>query len=70
MNMDDLEESLTDILPAGFRLETNRRGELVIHTGLRQDEDGELIEINGEVDEDPDFDPDFEPLEDEEQEDE
>ena len=65
MNMEDLEESLADILQAGFHIETNRHGEVVIYTGLHQDEDGELVEIEEEADEDPDFDPDFEPLEDE-----
>jgi hypothetical protein len=67
MNMDDLEESLAEILPAGFQIETNRHGEVVIHTGLRQDDDGELVEIDDDTEEDPDFDPDFEPLEDEDQ---
>lgn len=67
MNIDDLEEALSDILPAGFQIETNSRGQVVIYTGLRQDDDGELVEIEEDVDEDPDFDPDFEPLEEEDQ---
>lgn len=70
MDMDNLEESLAEILPAGFHIETNRHGEVVIHTGLRQDDDGELVEIEEEVDDDPDFNPDFEPLEEEDSEDE
>lgn len=30
MNLEDLEESLTDILPAGFHIETNRHGEVTV----------------------------------------
>lgn len=70
MNIEDLEEALEDILPTGFRLEADKHGQLVIFTGLRQDDDGELVEFESEEDEedeeDPDVDPDFEPLEDEE----
>lgn len=67
MNIEELEEELEVILPAGFSIETDRNGEIVIRTGLRQDDDGELVDFDGEEDEDedPDFDPDFEPLEDE-----
>lgn len=65
MNIEDLEEALSDFLPAGFQIETNKHGELVIHTGLRQDDDGELVDIDEDQDEDLDFDPDFEPFEDE-----
>lgn len=61
MNIEDLEEALSDILPVGFQIETNKKGQLIILTGLIQDDDGELVSMDDE-DEDADFDPDFEPL--------
>lgn len=73
-NLEELEEELENILPAGFRIETDANGEIVIRTGLRQDDDdGSLVEFDGEDDEDeeedPDFDPDFEPLDEEDDDD-
>lgn len=67
-NLEELEEELENILPSGFRIETDNNGEIIIRTGLRQDDDdGSLVEFDGNEDEedeeDPDFDPDFEPLE-------
>jgi hypothetical protein len=67
MNIEDLEEALEDILPAGFQIDTDSHGQLIIITGLQQDDDGELVDFVSEDDEeDLDVDPDFEPLEDEE----
>lgn len=67
MNLEDLEELLSDYLPGGFRLETNKKGEVIVYTGLRQDDDGELVDLKGDLeeDEDPEFsgEEDFEPLE-------
>lgn len=68
MNMDELEEMLAEVLPAGFQLDTNKRGQVIVFTGLCLNDDGELedfepepdeedLELNGE---------DFEPLEEEE----
>lgn len=76
MNIEDLEEALEDLFPSGYRLDTDKKSQIVIFTGLVQDEDGELVEFEDEEDEedkedeeedeeDPDFDPDFEPLEEE-----
>lgn len=63
MNIEDLEEALSDILPVGFQIETNKKGQLIILTGLIQDDDGELVSIDAdEDDEDAEFDPDFESL--------
>lgn len=71
MNIEELEEALEEILPNGFHVEIAENGELIIHTGLRQDDDGELVDFDGDEDEeDPDFDPDFEPLEEEDDEEE
>lgn len=66
MNIEELEDALEDILPAGFRIETDDHGQLIIMTGLAQDDDGDLVDFEVDEDEDLDVDPDFEPLEDEE----
>jgi hypothetical protein len=65
MNIEELEEALEDILPAGFQIETDPHGQLIIFTGLAQDEDGELTDFEGDEEEDLEVDPDFEPLEEE-----
>ena len=67
MTLDDLEEALADILPAGFSIEKNKHGEVIIFTGLSLDDDGELDDFESDdEDEDPDLsDEGFEPLEDE-----
>jgi hypothetical protein len=65
MNFEELEEALDDILPPGYSIETNKHGQIIILSNLRQDEDGELHTFqDDEVD--PDADPDFDPLDDEE----
>jgi len=73
MNLEDLEELLSDYLPGGFRLETNKKGEVIVYTGLRQDDDGELVDLKGDLEEDEELefegDEDFEPLEEEVEED-
>lgn len=68
MNIEDLEEALDDLLPGGFSIETDNHGQIVIYTGLKQEDDGELVSFDPEEDED--FDPDTEPLEDEDVDDE
>jgi len=66
MNLDDLEEALADILPSNFSIERDKHGQLIILTGFRQDDDGELVDFRSfDDEEDDDFDPDFEPLEEE-----
>lgn len=62
MNLEELEEALEDILPPGFEIETNSKGQIVIYTGLKQDEDGELISLH---DSEEDVDPEFDRLHDE-----
>lgn len=65
MNIEELEEALEDILPPGFSIEADKHGQLIIVTGLVQDDDGELVDFEDEDEEDPDFDPGFEPLDEE-----
>lgn len=42
MNLEELQESLEDILPEGFQISLDARGQVVIKTGLVEDESGEL----------------------------
>jgi hypothetical protein len=67
-NIEELEEALDDLFPRGFVIETDSHGQLIIHTGLKQDEDGELSAID--LEEDEEADPDLDPLEDDDPEDE
>jgi hypothetical protein len=68
MNLDDLQEMLAEVLPVGFQIETNNKGQLIVYTGLRVDDDGEIEDFEPD-DEDvdgPDLgggDEDYEPLE-------
>ena len=61
MNLEELEEALDELFPGGFSIETDNHGQLIVYTGLQQDEDGELSTVDSEEDED--VDPDLEPLE-------
>lgn len=71
MNIEELEEALSDILPAGFVIDFDKRGQVIVLTNLTQDEDGELVDFeNDDDEEDDDYDPDFESLEDEDEDDE
>jgi hypothetical protein len=65
MNIEELEEALDELFSTGFSIETNSRGEVIIYTGLKQDEDGELAPMD--VEEDEDLDPDTDPLEDDDE---
>lgn len=66
MNIEELEEALEEILPGKFHLETDTNGQIIIFTGLTQDDDGELVDyVDEDEEEDEDFDPDFEPLDEE-----
>lgn len=64
MTLEELEEALSDILPNGFSIEADSHGQIIVYTNLTEDEDGELIDFEGEDDEDPDFDGDLEALKD------
>lgn len=68
MNLEELEESLQDLLTSDFVIETDSHGEIIIRTGLREDEDGELVDHVSDEEEE-DYDPDHEPLEEDDAED-
>lgn len=70
MDLEDLQEALDEVFgPDEYSIEyLEENGEIVIYTGLRENEDGDLISVLDEEDEeDPEADPDFEPLEDEDE---
>lgn len=54
MNIEELEEALDDLFPGGFSIETDNHGQIVVYTGLKQDDDGELSTFESEEDEDYD----------------
>lgn len=68
MNIEELEEALDELFPGGFAIETDKHGQIIVLTGLTQDEDGELSPFDTEEDED--YDPDADPLEDDDLDDE
>ncbi len=67
MTLEDLEEALEEILPSGFEIEMDKHGQLVIFTGLTQDDDGSIVEFEGDEDDDEDLDGDDEDLDDDEE---
>jgi hypothetical protein len=64
MTYEELEEALQDILGNGYQIDKDNHGQIIIYTGLCEDDDGDLIEFESD-DDDDDFDPEFEPLDDE-----
>ena len=66
MTLEDLEEALQEILPTGFEIDVATNGQIIIYTGLSQDDDGQLVEFEYDEDEDDEeFDPDMEYLDEE-----
>lgn len=60
MLIEELEEQLDELFPNGFAIEKLDNGEIVIYTGLVENDDSELIPLDTE--EDADYDPDLEPF--------
>ena len=59
MILEDMELELETIFPRGFRIETDDNGQVVIYTGLTENDEGELVPIgNSEDDEEDDEDSD------------
>lgn len=68
MTLEDLEEALEEVLPNGFEIDVDSNGQIIIFTGLMQDEDGDIVEFDGDDEEEPE-DSEFEPLEDDDEDD-
>lgn len=47
MTLIDLEEALESVFELGFRIETDDDGQIVIHTGLTENEEGDLVPVGG-----------------------
>lgn len=56
MTLDELKEILEETVGSDYRITIDKRGRIVVHTGLVEDSDGELVSAN-EIEE-VDFDPD------------
>jgi hypothetical protein len=70
MLFEEMEEFLDDMLPAGWSVFVNNKGEVIIRTNCRKDEAGELVSLDEEEDDEPSFgDEDTVPLEDEDEDD-
>lgn len=54
MNKEEFEEALMELCPA-FELRKDRKGQIVIHTGLVEDDFGELVSLDDEEDDDVDL---------------
>jgi hypothetical protein len=60
MRLDELSDALEEILPAGFSISVDDDNQVIIETGLVEDEENELVPMDGAADEDSDFDEDTE----------
>lgn len=67
MNIDELRELLEEALPFRFQIDEDVNGQVIILTGMSQDEDGDLVKLESEDEEDDDIDPDFEPFADDDE---
>lgn len=56
MNREELEIILEDNLESEFKIKTDLNGQLIIYTGLIEDEDGELILFSDDNSDDDDDD--------------
>ena len=62
MDIEELEDALSDILPPGFHFGTNKKGQILVYTQLAySDDDGELVPFDSDEDE-SDFDSDTDSL--------
>lgn len=46
MTLDDLRTSMLNFMPTWVEIETDNDGQIIIYTGLVEDESGELVEID------------------------
>jgi hypothetical protein len=60
MTLNELEEELEVLFPTGFVIEQDKLGQVIIKTGLKYDEDDELLPLD--MDEDDEGDSDLLPL--------
>jgi hypothetical protein len=58
MNLEELHDALEEVFPDGFHLETDEDGQLIVHTRLCEDDDGELMAFESDDDDDEDLEED------------
>jgi len=46
MTLDELKELLEDTLSSDYRIATDKRGQIIIYTGLAVDSDDELVNVD------------------------
>ena len=46
MTLDDLRTSMQNFMPTWVEIETDNDGQIIIYTGLIENNDGELVEID------------------------
>lgn len=72
MTLDELKELLEETLASDYRITTDKRGQVIIYTGLAEDSDGELVSVDEveevDFDHDEEDEVDFDELEDEDEE--
>jgi hypothetical protein len=68
MTLEDLQEALEEFFPNGFELSTDDEGQIIIYTGLMEDEDGDLVEFESSDEDYDDEDEDEEEDDDEDEE--
>ena len=56
LSIAELEEELDNLFPNGYAIETDKYGQIVIFTGLKEDENEELVIFDSEEDPDADHD--------------
>ena len=61
MNIEELKEAIEELIPGASIVVSGKNKQIVIHTGMTEDEDGELTSLD-DVDEDFDFDGEHESL--------
>jgi hypothetical protein len=63
-NVEELVDELSDLIGDNFSIKTNSKGQIIILTGLCENDDGELETFvsDEDLDEDLDIDPEQEPL--------
>lgn len=69
MTLDELKELLEETLSSDYRITTDKRGQVIIYTGLAEDADGELVILTDleevDFDSDDEDEVDFEELDEE-----
>lgn len=73
MNIDEFTEAVEEVLgelAPNFRISTDRKGQIVIHTGMYEDDDGDLYQEEESADPDLDEDMDLVSLNEEDEDDE